>query len=90
MYKIYKVYMADYDRTTGEDIVFVVTVPAESEEAACEYVEGNGEIIKMKEVTSEYPIDIAKVYDALWADGFGKCERDIVTRVLSETLVNTK
>lgn len=89
MYKIFKVYMADYDRMTGEDIAFVVTVPAVSEDAARDYVAGNGDVVAVKNVTQDYPIDIGKVVDALKVAGFGKCEQDIIQRVLADVLENT-
>lgn len=90
MYQIFKVYMADYDRVTGEDFAYIITVPAKDEDAARSYVAGNGEIIAVKNVTEDYPIDVAKVGDALKVAGFGACEQDIVMRVLTDVLENTK
>lgn len=88
MLRIYKVYMADTDRETGEDHAFIVTVPAEDEDKARDYCAGNGEIIAVRDVTDEYPIDIDSVVDALKVAGFGRIECDIVGRALSQILQN--
>ena len=74
--KKFMVYMED-----RED-VFKVAVPAESEKKAREYVEGNGEVITIKDVTADYPISNEKVARALEAAGFGKKEMDFITRAL--------
>ena len=74
--KKFMVYMED-----RED-VFKVAVPAESEKKAREYVDGNGEVIAIKDVTTDYPISNDKVARALEAAGFGKIEMDLITRAL--------
>jgi len=76
MMKKYLVYMDD-----GRDC-FKVAVPAESEKAARKYVEGNGEVIAVKDVTDEYPISLDKVVDALRKSGFGTVEADLIFRSL--------
>lgn len=78
MYRKYMVYLDD-----GRN-VFKVAVAAICEEAAMAFVAGNGEVIAVKDVTEEYPIDNSKVMDALIAGGFGEYERDFICRALAE------
>lgn len=85
MLNIYKIYMED--TTTGD--CFAVHVPAKNQKAAESYVEGNGEIIKVKDVTDDAPICVNRVAEALQVAHFGQVEIDIITRALSFTLKNT-
>jgi hypothetical protein len=64
--------------------VYKIAVPAENEKAARKYVEGNGEIIAVKDVTDEMPINHIKVYDALKNAGFGENEADFIVRALQQ------
>ena len=64
--------------------VYKIAVPAENEKAARKYVEGNGEIITVKDVTEEYPISAGYIADALTAYGFGEFEKDLVVRALQD------
>lgn len=73
----YMVYMDD-----GRDC-FKVAVPAVSEKAAVKYVEGNGEVIAVKDVTEAYPISADAVGDALKHAGFGEIETMLVVRTLN-------
>ena len=57
--KKYMVYMDD-----GRDC-FKVAVPANNEKAARKYVEGNGEVIAVKDITEDFPISLDKVAQAL-------------------------
>lgn len=75
--KKYMVYMDD-----GRDC-FKVAVPAVSEKAARKYVEGNGEVIAVKDITDDYPISLDKVVQALRNAQFGQTEIDLITRCLS-------
>lgn len=77
MLKKFFVYIDD-----GKD-VFRLAVPAKDAKDAKKWAEGNGEIIKVKEVTDEYPIDIYKVQAALNEYGFGRTEQDFIIRALS-------
>ena len=72
----YFVYMDD-----GRD-VFKCAIPAASEKAARKYVEGNGEVVAIKDVTADFPISTGKVADALGKAGFGRTEIDFITRCL--------
>lgn len=64
--------------------VFKCAIPAKDEKTAREYVQGNGEVIAVKEVTNEYPISVDKVAQALKNANFGQIEIDYITRALSE------
>ena len=61
---------------------FKLAIPADSVKAAKKYVAGNGEVIKVSDVTEEYPISLEKVGQALFAAGFGEYEVDFITRAL--------
>ena len=75
--KKYMVYMDD-----GREC-FKVAVPANNEKAARKYVEGNGEVISVKDVTEDFPISLDKVVQALKNAQFGQIEIDLITRCLS-------
>lgn len=75
--KKYMVYMDD-----GKGC-FKIAVPAKSEKEARKYVEGNGEVIAVKDVTSDYPISIEKVAEALEKANFGQIEIDLIVRCLA-------
>lgn len=61
---------------------FKVAVPAIDEAAARKFVEGNGEVIAVKDVTDDYPIDLCKVAQALHNARFDLIEIDFITRCL--------
>ena len=61
---------------------FRVAVPAANEKAARKYVEGNGEIIAIKDITNDFPISLDKVAQALKAAQFGQVEIELITRCL--------
>lgn len=75
--KKYMVYIDD-----GKNC-FKVAVPAKSEKEACKYVEGNGEVIAVKDITEDFPISLDKVAEALKHANFGETEIDLITRCLS-------
>lgn len=75
--KKYFVYLDD--STAG----FRVAIPAIDEKSARKYVEGNGEVIAVKDITNDYPIDLQKVASALRSAQFGQVEIDLITRCLS-------
>ncbi len=70
------VYMDD-----GHD-VFKLAIPAEDENRALEYANGNGNVIAVRDVTEDFPIDLGKVVDALRAARFGLDEIDFIQRCL--------
>ena len=75
--KKYMVYM-DYGHNC-----FKIAVPAKDEKTARKYVEGNGEVIAVKDATNDFPISLDKVADALKNARFGQIEIDLITRCLS-------
>ena len=71
----YMVYMDD-----GKDC-YKMAVPADSIKDARKYVEGNGEVIKVREV--EYAIQADKVSESLAAASFSQTEIDFIVRTLT-------
>ena len=69
---------------SGNDC-FKVYVPARNEQAAREFVAGNGEVIAIKDVTEDFPISVEKVGSALAMHGFGAAEIDLIMRTLQIT-----
>lgn len=78
LYRKYFVYIDD-----GES-VFKIAISAVSEDAAKAWCKGNGEVVAVKDVTEEYPIDITKVRDALTKAEFGEYEMNFICRALTE------
>ena len=76
--KKYYVYMDD-----GHDC-FKVAVPALNEKDAREYVQGNGEVIAIKQVETPM-ISISCVEEALRLRGFGSDEMNFILRTLQRT-----
>lgn len=72
----YMVYLDDCDSCCK------IAVPAIDEMAARKFVEGNGEVIAVKDVTEDYPIDLNKVAQALRNAQFGWVEIDLILRCL--------
>ena len=65
----------------GHD-VFKLAIPAKTESDARQFCAGNGEIVAIKNVTEEFPIDIVKVRRALENAQFGEFEMDFICRAL--------
>lgn len=79
-FTIYNVYLdAGYD----DDDVYKIVVPAENEEEAAKYCEGNGEIIAVKENKTHKDIDISALADCLRKNEWNKTEIDIIVRALA-------
>ena len=78
MFRAYEIIMED------RDSVYKVVVPATNEKEAAKYVEGNGDVVRVKEITDDYPISTEKVVEALKAASFGKVEIDLITRLVLE------
>lgn len=74
--KKYMVYLDD-----GRD-AYKIAVPATSEKMARKYVEGNGEVIAVRDVTKDYPISEYETADALLKGGMGRIEVDFILRAL--------
>lgn len=69
------------------EFCFKTAVPAETAEKAKKYCDGNGEIVAVKDVTDDYPIDIDKVCAALRMAAFGSTEIDLIQRTLTGTMI---
>lgn len=63
---------------------YKVFIPADNEKKAMEYCDGNGDIIAVRDVTDDYPINIDKVALALKKADFGQIEIDLITRCLQQ------
>ena len=61
---------------------FKCAIPAKNEKDARKYVEGNGEVIAVKDVTRDFPISAEKVATALLNANFGENEINYITRCL--------
>lgn len=77
-----KKYIAYLD--DGESVI-KVAIPANNVAAVKRYVNGNGEIIKIKDITDECPISSEKVKLALEQSGFGETEKWLIVRALELT-----
>lgn len=82
--KAWEVYMDD-----GRD-AFKLYVPAEDKKAVHEYVQGNGEVVLIREAVGlpsapDWLIDTAKLHQDLKAAGWGTMERDLIIRTLERT-----
>lgn len=74
--KVYDVYMED---TTN---VYKITVPAENKKDAVNFVEGNGDVVTVKE-SSLQDIDLGFLSFTLRNGGWGQAEIDVITRTLA-------
>ncbi len=72
---VYDVYCDD-----GVD-VFKILVPAENKKAAENYVQGNGEVIAIKDSPLQ-DIDCDCLADTLRRNGWGQAEISLITRAL--------
>ena len=76
--KKYFVYIDD-----GVDC-FKLAVPANSEDEAREYVQGNGEVVAIKDATADVRLDGERVAQALFMANFHGFEVDFIVRALRE------
>ena len=82
-YHIYQVYLDD-----GSDNVIKVLIPAVSEDDALDWVEGNGEVVAVKDVTDEHLFSEQMLHEmtrALHADGYSPRTANIITRLIEQT-----
>ena len=75
----YMVYMED------EDYVYKVAVPAEDEQAARDYVNGNGDVILIKDITEAIKITTENVSTALKKYDFSQIQIDFIVGTLEAT-----
>lgn len=76
-FKIYEVYMDD-----GRDC-FKITVPAQTKQGAIDYVNGNGEIIAIRESENLRDIDVDCLAETLRLNNWGQMEIDVITRLIT-------
>lgn len=74
--RVYDVYLDD-----GQN-AFKVTVPAESKADAKRYVEGNGDIVAVKDCPLQ-DINLDYLATTLARGGWGQMEIDVITRTLA-------
>ena len=79
--KKYMVYFEDAENC------YKAAIPAKSEKSARAFVEGNGTVITVKDITKDYPISIYAVEAALGNAHFGQIEIDLITRTLIDTQI---
>lgn len=71
----------------GQD-VYKVTRCVESEEVFREIYGGNGEIVRIKDITDETPIGLGRLEQVLIAGGFGRQETAIIVSIVRDTYPN--
>jgi hypothetical protein len=76
MKKLYKVIFEDRDNVYREYI------PADNETSAEAYVHGNGDIISIKDVTEDFPINLDHLSKTLSRAGYGRPEMDAIIRIM--------
>lgn len=74
--RIFTVYLEDGDN------VYKVLVPAENEEAAKEQANGNGDIVTIKDSTSENRFDTPELWGILEKAGYDKKKIQLLDRLL--------
>lgn len=78
MYNKYFVYLDDGVAT------YRIAIAAACEDAAAAWCAGNGEVVAVRDVTKEYPIDVKRVSKALMNAGFSGTEHDFIVRLCTE------
>lgn len=68
--------------------IFKSVIPATNRRTLISEWSGNGEFVKIKEVTQDFPISIDKVIEALEYANFGETEKRIITIALDRTIEN--
>ena len=76
-FKIYEVYMDD-----GREC-FKVTIPAQTKQDAINWVNGNGEIIRIRESEILKDIDVECLAKTLALNGWGQTEIDVITQLIT-------
>lgn len=79
-FTIYNVYI---DGGYDDNDIYKIVVPAESEEEAAKYCEGNGEIIAIKKNPDIQKINTSALADCLRKNGYRKSIIDVITRTLA-------
>ena len=83
MNKMFEMYIDD-----GQDIIKAARIGKSAADIKKRY-SGNGEFVKVADVTEDYPINEYKVMDALAAAGFGEAEQEAIRHLLRTGYANT-
>lgn len=68
--------------------VFKCVRPAETKKALTKMYSGNGEFVRIKEVTEEYKINLDKLYNTLKKENYKEEEIDIIISTLQITNIS--
>lgn len=82
-YKMYEMILDD-----GQNIIKVVC-PALSVKDLKKQYSGNGEFVRIKEVTENYPLSITNIMISLREAGYGEIEREAIARIIRDEYENT-
>lgn len=63
---------------------YVMTRPGKDKKSIMHRYSGNGEFVRVQDVTEETPISLDKVRNALKLAGFGEVEQDIIVSLVQE------
>ena len=77
--RIFTVYLESFARDKD---VFKTLIPAETEEAAIEQVSGNGEIIAIKDTTTDHRFDTPELWMILEKAGYDESKIQLLDRLL--------
>ena len=80
-----KLYKAIFETETD---AFKVYRTAKNEKAFKEQYGGNGEIIKLEDVTSDYPLSLKTIEEALTISRFGQIEKDLILSIIQNNYEN--
>lgn len=80
---MFKIYECIIDDGTA---LYKEYIPSPSKSALLNQWGGNGEFIRIKDVTKDFPIGEACLTEALQQYGFGQIEQDIIRRALQNTI----
>ena len=70
----------------GQD-VFKVFETAKDEKDFKDIYGGNGEIVRLKDVSENYEINVEELYNALVREGYNKIQALIITRCVEENYI---
>lgn len=73
----------------GRD-VFKTYLPGQSENALKEEWNGNGDFVRIQDVTNDFPIDVRHLHDVLKAGGYGLAEERLICYLVEEFYAGVK
>lgn len=81
-----KLFEAIFD---SKDSVFKIARPAESESAFRSQFGGNGEIVRLKDITEETPISLSHLEKTLQKANYGRTEIELIIALVQYNYKNT-